>query len=87
MWDFFTLLLHGLAYFGVWVVNVIIYEMIVLVIWLMIGGFSRYVLHRSKARTDDIIRISGGILFIVMLCICVILCFDWITIVPYPVFD
>lgn len=40
MWDFLTLLLHGLAYFGVWVLNVIIYEVILLVVWLMIGGFS-----------------------------------------------
>jgi hypothetical protein len=86
MWDFLTLLLHGLAYFGVWVLNVIIYETILLVVWLMIGGFSRYVLHRSEARVDDIIRISGGILAIVMLAICVALCFNWITIVSYPTF-
>jgi hypothetical protein len=87
MWDFLTLLLHGLAYFGVWVLNVIIYEVILLVVWLMIGGFSRYVLHRSEAKVDDIIRISGGILTIALLVICVILCFNWITIVPYPIFD
>jgi len=87
MWDFLTLLLHGLAYFGVWVLNVIIYEVILLVVWLMIGGFSRYVLHRSEAKVDDIIRISGGILAIALLVICVILCFNWITIVPYPIFD
>lgn len=87
MWDFLALLLHGLAYFGVWVLNVIIYEAILLAIWLMIGGFSRYVLHRSEAKVDDIIRISGGILMIALLAICVILCFNWITIVPYPIFD
>lgn len=87
MWDFLTLLLHGLAYFGVWVLNVIIYEVILLVVWLMIGGFSRYVLHRSEAKVDDIIRISGGILTIALLVICVILFFNWITIVPYPIFD
>lgn len=87
MWDFLTLLLHGLAYFGVWVLNVIMYEVILLVVWLMIGGFSRYVLHRSEAKVDDIIRISGGILTIALLVICVILCFNWITIVPYPIFD
>ena len=80
MWDFLTLLLHGLAYFGVWVLNVIMYEVILLVVW-------RYVLHRSEAKVDDIIRISGGILTIALLVICVILCFNWITIVPYPIFD
>ncbi len=87
MWDLLTSFLHGLAYLGVWILNVISYDVIAPIIWILIGGFTRYALHCSERKTDDVIRISGGILLIVVCAICVALCFNLITIVPYPVFD
>ena len=82
------LLFRGLAYFSVWLLNVLIYECIAIVIWLVVAYWA-FKSNRISPKTSD--RISStlmGVFLIAMLVIAVLICcFDWIRIVPMPTFS
>lgn len=82
------MLLHGLAYFGVWLLNVLIYECIAIVIWIAVS-YGTYRSPRISERTSDDISSMLAIIFLILLFVIAILicCFSWIRIVPMPVFN
>lgn len=82
----FTAILHGLATFGVYILNVLIYESIALVIWFPIS----YCLYNSSSVPepvgDEIARKLGLGLIWVFLAMCVLCLFGIGRIVPFPTF-
>lgn len=85
MWEIFTYILHGLAYFGVWLLNVIIYEIIAIFAWLL----PAIVIWNSPIPDERGERFVGrwGVLLCIAVGVAAICyCIGWLRIVPLPVF-
>ena len=81
-----TSILHGLAYFGVWILNVIIYELIAIILGVSASG----IITALKIKQPLAGKIMGGIaiaLFILFCLAALAFWFGWCRIVPLPVFD
>jgi len=80
-------LLHGLAYIGIYLLNLIIYETIAILIWLPVA----YVLYGTDKVSDTkASRISGGIALVLFVAFCaalVLMLFGKAYIVPLPNFS
>lgn len=83
--ELITPLLHGLAYVGVYILNVIIYETIAIVIWLAIA-LPVYLSSAPEHVSDIVIRKVGMVLLIAFLVFCVLFFFGIGRIVPLPKF-
>ena len=80
-------LLHGLAYVGVYVLNLLVYETIAVVVWLLVA----YVLFGSKripeAKADRMTDIFALVLCIALGVMLVLMLFGKGYIVPLPNFS
>lgn len=80
-------LLHGLAYVGVYVLNLLVYETIAVVVWLL----AAYVLFGSKripeAKADRMTDIFALVLCIALGVMLVLMLFGKGHIVPLPNFS
>ncbi len=80
-------LLHGLAYAGVYLLNLLIYETICVVIWSLVA----YVLFGSKripeAEADRMIDIFTVVLCVVLSVMLILMLFGKGYIVPLPNFS
>ena len=83
--ELITPLLHGLAIFGVYILNVIIYETIAIILWLAIA-LPLYCSSIPERVSDNIVQKSGAVLAIVFLAFCVLYLFGIGRIVPLPKF-
>ena len=84
--DILIAVLHGLAYFGVWVLNVVIYEAIAVLVWLACSGII-WGLHTPAEEGGKILAKIAVVLCILFLIAAAVCCFGWIRIVPFPVFE
>lgn len=87
MWDFVLMLLHAAAYFGVWLLNVLIYETIAVAIWLPVSLYC----FNSKSvseRTGDLVTCRLGLALLALIFILAMAFWltSWVRIIPLPVF-
>ena len=81
--DILTYLLHGLAYVGVYILNLLIYETIAILIWL---GLALLAFRVASDNVQEVFTSRlAAILFLSLLAICVMLLFGVGYIVPLPV--
>ncbi len=81
--ELITPLLHGLAYVGVYVLNLLIYETIAILVWLIAAG----IINRSSISEqvgDEILRKIGLVLLIAFIGMCILFLFGIGCIVQYP---
>ena len=84
--ELLTQLGHGLAYFGIWLVNILIYETIACLLWLAIS-YPLYVASDEHPRLEEAPVTLMRVFFVLMIIVAVLFWFcDWIRIIPLPVF-
>lgn len=84
--DAFVMLCHGLAYFGVWLLNVIIYETAAVIIWFAVAMGTGLSSRIPENVSDEITRITAIILLILLAVASIACAIGWFRIVPMPVF-
>jgi hypothetical protein len=83
--DFITPLLHGLAYVGVYLINVLIYETIAVAIWFAVS-YATFNTSLPGEVSDRIVFATTLILGLAFLAFCVLYFFGIAQIIPLPVF-
>ena len=87
MRDYLVSFLHGLAFLGVWLLNVVAYETIGLMIWMVITWFL-YKTSLSESRADYLMKRSGLLIAFLVILLSILCCFvKWLRIIPFPVFS
>ena len=80
-----TPLLHGLAYVGVYILNVLIYETVAVVIWFAVS-FTAFNTSLPGEVSDRIVFATTIRLVLAFLTFCVLYFFGIARIIPLPVF-
>ena len=79
-------ILHGLAYFGVWLLNALVLEVICIVLWFAVALPVWSIKRLDENRQMDIIMGWAIVLCVLFFLAIIGYCFGWPRIIPLPKF-